>query len=72
MNEYEVVKVHLRGLWQTPFTYRGKNGVLLGCFKKIFEFVSMREFSFPQKSSHLVGIEDGQNSTYLTGEFIFV
>jgi len=31
MNEYEIVKVHLRGLQQTPFTYRGENGVLLGC-----------------------------------------
>lgn len=32
MNEYELVKVHGEG--QYPFTYRGENGVLLGCFGK--------------------------------------
>ena len=32
MNEYELVKVHGEG--QYPFTYRGKNGVLWGCFWK--------------------------------------
>ena len=28
MNDYEVFKVHSKGLQKTPFTYRGKNGVL--------------------------------------------
>lgn len=71
MNEYEIVKVHLRGLQQTPFTYRGENSVLLGCLKKIFEFVSIREFSFPQKSSHLVGHEKGQNESSARKNFNF-
>ena len=51
--------------------YRGENGVLLECFKKIFEFVSIREFSFPQKSSHLVGHEKGENESSVKKNFYF-
>ena len=44
MNDYEIVKVHGEG--QYPFTYRGKNEVLLVCFPKIFP---------PHLSSHRGG-----------------
>jgi len=36
MNDYEVFKVHSKGLQKSPFTYRGENGILLVCFWKNF------------------------------------
>lgn len=60
MNEYEVVKVHLRGAQKTPFTYRGENGVLLGLlFRCDFE-----------RFSHLVGHEKGENERPLAKSFV--
>ena len=63
MNEYEVVKVHLRGLQETPFIYRGENAVLLGCYYIFFRC----DF---ERSSHLVVHEKSGNERPLTKFFI--
>lgn len=60
MNDYEIVKVHLRGVQETSFTYRGENGVPLGLlFRCDFEI-----------SSPLVVHEKSGNERPLTKFFI--